>query len=130
MSKARKALVYYWVTTGLLGALMVASALGYLTSDFFARAFTHLGFPPYFRFELGIAKLVGVAVLLAPTPRWMKEWAYAGFTITFVSAFLAHTAVAGAQAAFPPLFALALLLVSYACLSARERAATGRLQPA
>jgi hypothetical protein len=31
-------------------------------------------------------------LLLLPVPSMVKEWAYAGFAITFISAFVAHTA--------------------------------------
>jgi hypothetical protein len=64
-----------------------------------ADAFTHLGFPAFFRVELSWAKLLGVAVLLAPAPARLKEWAYAGFAIDIASALIAHFAVGdGAQA--------------------------------
>jgi hypothetical protein len=55
--------------------------------------FTHLGFPAYFRVELSWAKLIGVALLLAPVPARLKEWAYAGFAITLASALIAHLSV-------------------------------------
>ena len=58
-----------------------------------AEAFSHLGYPAYFRVELSWAKLLGVVVLLAPVPSRLKEWAYAGFAITLVSALIAHLAV-------------------------------------
>jgi hypothetical protein len=59
-----------------------------------AQAFTHLGFTAsYFRVELSWAKLVGVALLLAPAPARLKEWAYAGFAINLASALIAHLAV-------------------------------------
>jgi uncharacterized membrane protein YphA (DoxX/SURF4 family) len=58
-----------------------------------AEAFTHLGFPPYFRVELALAKLLGVMLLLAPVPARLKEWAYAGFAITLGSALIAHFSV-------------------------------------
>jgi hypothetical protein len=58
-----------------------------------ADMFAHLGFPTYFRVELSYAKLAGVAVLLLPmVPSRVKEWAYAGFAITLVSALIAHFA--------------------------------------
>jgi hypothetical protein len=47
-------------------------------------------FPSYFNYELGVFKALGVLVLLLPVPRPLKEWAYAGFAITFISASLAH----------------------------------------
>jgi DoxX-like family len=34
-----------------------------------------------------------VVLLLAPVPARLKEWAYAGFAITLVSALIAHIAV-------------------------------------
>ncbi len=59
-----------------------------------AGAFAHLGYPAYFRIELSWAKLAGVAALLVPmVPARLKEWAYAGFAMTLVSALVAHLAV-------------------------------------
>jgi len=59
-----------------------------------AEVFAHLGFPAYFRIELSWAKLAGVAALLVPmVPARLKEWAYAGFAITLVSALVAHLSV-------------------------------------
>jgi hypothetical protein len=58
-----------------------------------AQAFTHLGFPAYFRVELSLAKLLGVVLLLAPVPARLNEWAYAGFAIDLVSALIAHLSV-------------------------------------
>jgi hypothetical protein len=39
--------------------------------------------------ELAWAKLLGVVLLLAPVGSRLKEWAYAGFAITLVSALIA-----------------------------------------
>ena len=58
-----------------------------------AEMFTHLGFPDYFRVELSWAKLLGLALLLAPVPARLKEWAYAGFAFTLASALIAHLSV-------------------------------------
>ena len=106
--------VFYWVSTGLLGLMMLGSAFAYFTSAEVISHFQEIGFPPFFRFELGIAKLAGVAVLLLPMlPHLLKEWAYAGFGITFVSAFILHVSLGDpASAAAMPLVALGLLVVS------------------
>jgi DoxX-like family len=69
------------------------TAYAQLTLPVVAEAFAHLGFPGYFRVELALAKLLGVVVLLAPVPARLKEWAYAGFAITLVSALIAHLSV-------------------------------------
>jgi hypothetical protein len=59
-----------------------------------AGEFARLGFPGYFRVELSWAKFAGLVVLLLPmVPARVKEWAYAGFAITLVSALIAHFAV-------------------------------------
>jgi hypothetical protein len=90
-AKARAGL--YWVVTGLFCLQMSFTAYAQLRLPQVAAAFTHLGFPDYFRVELSWAKLLGVALLLAPAPARLKEWAYAGFAIDLASAIIAHLAV-------------------------------------
>lgn len=106
--------ITYWITTSLLALLMVASAYAYLTQVGMQQSFLRLGFPNYFRVELAVAKLVGAVVLLAPFGSRLKEWAYAGFAITFTSAFIAHSIlVTPLVNKVGPLMALALLMASY-----------------
>jgi hypothetical protein len=91
----------YWISTGLFALQMSFTAYAQLRLPQVAAAFAHLGFPAYFRVELSWAKLVGVAVLLLPmVPARLKEWAYAGFAITLVSALIAHFAVGDAANAW------------------------------
>ena len=94
--------------------MMTYSAIAYLTDPMMDQAFHHLGFPAYFRVELAIAKLIGVILILSPVNARIKEWAYVGFVIVFVSAFIAHTASGDpAIARLMPIIFLALLLTSY-----------------
>lgn len=52
-----------------------------------------LGFPDYFRIELAILKIIAVMALLIPQmPMQIKEWAYAGIGLFFITAIVAHTA--------------------------------------
>jgi DoxX-like family len=88
-----KAKTIYWVVTGLFCLQIAFTAYAQLSLPQVAEAFAHLGFPDYFRIELALAKLVGVALLLAPVPARLKEWAYAGFAINLGSALIAHVAV-------------------------------------
>jgi hypothetical protein len=83
----------YWIITALFCLQMAFTAYAELTLPQVAEAFTHLGFPAYFRVELSWAKLIGVALLIAPVSVRLKEWAYAGFAIDLVSALIAHFAV-------------------------------------
>lgn len=83
----------YWTVTPLFCLQMSFTAYAQLRLPQVAEAFAHLGFPSYFRVELALAKFVGVVLVLAPVPARLKEWAYAGFAITLVSALIAHLAV-------------------------------------
>ncbi len=120
--------IAYWIITGLFCGLMLVSAFMYLSGNPQAVAgFAHLGYPPFFTTWLGLAKLAGVVALLAPmVPRFLREWAYAGFAITMASAAVSH-ANAGDPATriIAPLIALAVLLVSRYLLPYRFVARSG-----
>jgi hypothetical protein len=90
-TKART--IIYWIVTVLFCLQMSFTAWAQLSLPEVAQAFTHLGFPDYFRVELSLAKLLGVLLLLAPVPARLKEWAYAGFAIDLASALIAHLSV-------------------------------------
>jgi hypothetical protein len=94
MNNSKGKLVGFWVVTGLFCLQMGFTAYAELRLPQVAEAFAHLGFPDYFRVELSLAKLLGIALLLTPVvPNRAKEWAYAGFAIDLGSAILAHVAV-------------------------------------
>jgi DoxX-like family len=83
--------IAYWMVTALFCLEMSFTAYYELLPQG-AEAFARLGFPAsYFRMELSLAKLAGVAALLIPmVPARVKEWAYAGFAINLVSALITH----------------------------------------
>jgi hypothetical protein len=85
--------IVYWIATALFCLQMSFTAYAQMRLPQVAEAFTHLGFPGYFRVELAWAKLLGVVLVLAPVPARLKEWAYAGFAITLASALIAHVSV-------------------------------------
>jgi DoxX-like family len=93
MQRSKGMVIGFWIVTALFCVQMSFTAYAQLRLPQVAAAFTHLGFPDYFRVELSCAKLVGVVLLLAPVPLRLKEWAYAGFAIDVVSALIAHLAV-------------------------------------
>ncbi len=105
--------ITYYVTTGLISLAMAFSTSAYLTNPALKEAFRHLGFPDYFRIELAIAKGLAAMALWLPS-RLVKEAAYIGLSISFVSAFIAHAAVGDPIFNIVyPLFVLAILVVSY-----------------
>ena len=117
--------IIYYVSTVIVSFLMAFSAYSYLTDPKYKDIFTHLGFPDFFRIELAYAKVIGVVLLWIPI-RQVRDIAYIGFGITFVSAFIAHISVGDpAQYWSFPLIVLAILLVSY--LTFRKVEAAGEL---
>ena len=95
---AKTETILYWALTALFCLQIGFTAYAQLQLPQVAAMFTHLGFPDYFRVELSWAKFIGVAVLLAPVPARLKEWAHAGFAITLVSALIAHLSVGDSPA--------------------------------
>jgi hypothetical protein len=100
MTTPKARTIVYWTVTALFCLQMGSSAIAQLRLPQVAEAFTHLGFPGYFRVELSWAKLLGVLLMLAPVPARLKEWAYAGFAINLASALIAHLAVGDGPAAW------------------------------
>jgi uncharacterized membrane protein YphA (DoxX/SURF4 family) len=106
--------VTYWVTTGLLAAMSVFAAYAYLSgSPQAVEGFAHVGYPQQLRIILGIAKLLGAITLVVPGLVKLKEWAFAGFTFAWISAFVAHYLAKDGAKAFMPLILLVLLAISY-----------------
>lgn len=110
----RRDKIIYWTSTIIAMLTGAGTAFFYFTHPFFLEAFKHMGFPEYFRIELGIAKILGIIALLVPAvPKMVKEWTYVGFAITFVSGSIAHGVVDGFAKGVAPLISLAALTVSY-----------------
>jgi uncharacterized membrane protein YphA (DoxX/SURF4 family) len=115
-------IISYWITTIAVCGFMAFSAFSYLTRDpNLMAAFDSLGYPRYFPTILGVAKALGVIALLVPGLPRLKEWAYAGFTFTFIGAVWSHLASQQTSAVVMPLVSLVLLAVSCACRPASRR---------
>jgi hypothetical protein len=114
MPRSKKIVIGFWIATALFCLQMGFTAYAQLRLPQVAAAFTHLGFPDYFRVALSWAKLLGLVVLLAPVPARLKEWAYAGFAFELGGAIMAHLAVGdGPQAWGWPLGTGVLWAFSY-----------------
>jgi hypothetical protein len=104
-----------WTVTALMAGLVVLSAIpDVLRVPGALSVFRHLGYPPYLLPFLGIAKLLGVVAILAPGPRTMKEWAFAGLTFDLVGALYSHLSVGDpVQVWLPAVIGLVLIAGSY-----------------
>lgn len=86
--------IMYWITTGVLALQLGSSAVFNLMHHPDAMAVIQkLGYPPYVANFLGVAKLLGLAVLLTPALQRFKDWAYAGLAINTVLAFYSYVAL-------------------------------------
>jgi hypothetical protein len=110
-----KTKLVYWIPTGIIALFMAVSAVpDVLRVEGALTIFHHLGYPDYFLTLIGVAKLLGVAALLAPVPRTLREWAYAGLTFDLMGAAFSHGSVGDPLGnVVTPLVALAVLHVSY-----------------
>lgn len=111
----KKAKIVFWVTTTLifLGEGVMPALTG--RSQMAIDGITSLGYPVYFVTIITVFKVLGSLALIIPkVPARVKEWAYAGFGIDFICAFISLWVVAGFGGfLFLPIVAMVLLVLSY-----------------
>ena len=130
----KKDKIIYWISTGLVAAVMIFSVINFTFFDHYLYpegGFRHLRLPGYLQVELTVAKLLGLCALLVPgVPGRIKEFAYVGFAITLISAIIAHSSVG--DPFFPniidPGLFLGALIVSYSYYHKTERKSYDRME--
>jgi DoxX-like family len=107
--------IIFWVTTSIIFLMEGVMPAFTGQSKMAKEGIAHLGYPEYFGLMLVIFKVAGALALMIPqVPNRVKEWAYAGFAIDFIAAFVSHWAVDGLNGlTFFSLVFLAILIVSY-----------------
>jgi hypothetical protein len=115
--KTKTLTILYWITTGII--VLFEGVVPAFTShtQLAVEGVRHLGYPDYFRVMLTVFKILGALALIIPAIKGRyKEWAYAGFGLTMISATVSHWAVDGlsGQTVFP-LVIFGILAVSYLC---------------
>lgn len=111
----KKGTVIFWVATGIIflleGVLPALTSQSQMAID----GITHLGYPVYFGTMLTVFKILGALALVIPqVPNRVKEWAYAGFGIDFIAAFISIWVVDGfSSIVLFPLVMLGILAISY-----------------
>ncbi len=113
MEKAKK--IAYWVATLWLSLGMMSSAIVQLIRvPEGVQGVTHLGYPEYLLTILGTWKILGVAAILAPGFKRLKEWAYAGFFFVASGAMISHLIMRDPFGdVFPSVLLLVLTLISW-----------------
>jgi hypothetical protein len=107
--------IIYWTTTSII--FLMEGVLPALTSqtDLAKEGIRHLEYPTYFGNALVVFKVLGALVLIVPyVPKYIKEWAYAGFGFVFLFAAISHFVIDGLDfQSFMPLIFLVILIISY-----------------
>jgi uncharacterized membrane protein YphA (DoxX/SURF4 family) len=107
--------IAYWTTTIVSVVGIAGTGLLDLTgTPGMAQHVTALGYPAYLQHFLGVAKLLGGAVILLPRLPRLKEWAYAGMTFDLLGATYSHFAHRDAAGELVlPVALIVLLALSY-----------------
>lgn len=104
----------FWLSTGIVAFSLFAGGIGdLLRFDQVAEGMGRLGYPPYVMTIIGVWKLLGALVILAPGCPRLKEWAYAGAFFDFSGAVASHVFVGELGKVFAPGLFAALTLVSW-----------------
>lgn len=108
--------ITFYISTIILSLGMLWG--GYLDAsqnDLAVAGITALGYPAYFAVIIGLAKILGVIGIWQNKVRFLKSWAYAGFTFDTLGAIISCFVVGfGFMGALPAFISLALTLFSFA----------------
>jgi uncharacterized membrane protein YphA (DoxX/SURF4 family) len=108
--------VFYWLATSLTAFVFLSGGIADIVQpSVVIEGMTLLGYPAYFATILGIWKVVGGAVVLAPRLPLIKEWAYAGMLFNLTGAAASHAAVGDPPGKIiTPLIILLIVAASWA----------------
>lgn len=123
-------LIVYWLFTIVVAFEMAAGALWDLLHIEYVRAvLTHLGYPLYLLYIIGVPRIPCAMALLAPRFPRLKEWAYAGAFFNYAGAAASHL-LAGDRTSFwlGPLIFSGFTLASWALRPSSRR--LGQTAPA
>ena len=122
MNKGWK-ITYYVSTTILVLSMLWGGYLDASQNELAVAGITSLGYPAYFAVIIGVAKILGVMGILQNKVRFLRSFAYAGFTFDTLGAVVS-TLLAGMafMYAVPALISLVIVIVSF--MAARK---TGRV---
>jgi uncharacterized membrane protein YphA (DoxX/SURF4 family) len=118
----------YWASTAILAFVLLSGGLAYLAHQADAEAgMAQLGYPSYLLVIVGVWKLAGGLVVLAPRLPRLKEWAYAGALFDLTGAAASH--LARGNDARHVIVPLALAIVALVSWATRPAGRTLRVTP-
>ena len=118
--------IVYWTASAFVTLVLgISGILAALHATPTMKALGHLGYPPYFTNILAVGKIIGLIVFLGPGMPRLKEWAYAGFSITILTACYSHYSSGDGLLALEPLLTFGALMISYATRPSARRLTPG-----
>ncbi|MNS55423.1 hypothetical protein D3C72_882580 [compost metagenome] len=119
----RKIQIAYWIITActLIGFLLSAVNELIRSPETLISTTQLLGYPAYFLTLLGVAKIIGILVLVIPKYFRLKEWAYAGFTIDCISAFWSEMTVGNPKGSIKSIVVFLFVMLSYYLLRKMQK---------
>lgn len=113
-SVSKKVKITFWISTILVSIFTIPSIF-VADSPSSVEMFVHLGVgASWFRWELEAAKTLAGIILLMPFIKGrIKEFAYFGLGLDFISAAISISAVDGVTKGAPILIFVAILAISY-----------------
>ena len=107
--------IIFWATTSFIVIFEGIVPVLTFRTELAKEGIRHLGYPDYFGVMIVGFRICGVIALIFPQiPARIKEWAYAGFAVEFLSASISNMIVDGLTFNFiVPLIVMAVLLLSY-----------------
>jgi uncharacterized membrane protein len=113
MTKTNK--IIYWTSTALLSFGMLGSGISQLLHQKeMNELITHIGYPLYLMYIIGVWKILGVIAILIPKFKLLKEWAYAGFFFLMTGALASHLFMGDSgNAIYGPFFQTVFIILSW-----------------
>ncbi|MDB5137449.1 MAG: DoxX family protein [Mucilaginibacter sp.] len=113
--KPKTTKILYWTAIPIFSLLMLMDGIaGLMRVEGGKQSISHLGYPVYLLSIVGFAKVCGVIALIQTKYPILKEWAYAGFTISFIGAFASRAFVGDSVGLLiPPIVMLAIMFGTY-----------------
>ena len=83
--------IFYWIATGLFVVfLLMDGVAGLMHEKTGLDVMIHLGYPAYLMSILGAFKVAGGVAIIQSRYNLAKEWAFAGYWISCIGAFLSR----------------------------------------
>ncbi len=118
--------ITYWISTGLLSLLLIASAIGDITlAEQITAGMTQMGIPLYLMPFFGVMKIMGVITILMPALGRLREGAYAGLIFYAIGAVYVHIGGGDEPANMAGAITMFILVVTSYLTSLRVRGLYG-----